>query len=54
MAQWFEKMLGAELVRTMQEGKQRIDLKLGGANIFIAPVATATAPMPHRHAVSWT
>ena len=38
MAQWFEKMLGAEVVRTMQQGAQRIDLKLGGANIFIAPV----------------
>ncbi|HEY2529458.1 MAG TPA: VOC family protein [Xanthobacteraceae bacterium] len=39
MAQWFEKMLGAEVLRTTQQGKPRIDLKLGGANIFIAPVA---------------
>src|SRR6202035_1437459 len=39
MAQGFEKMLGAEAVRTMQQGKPRSDLKLGGANIFIAPVA---------------
>ena len=39
MARWFEKMLGAEVVRSMQEGKPRIDLKIGGANIFIAPVA---------------
>jgi len=38
-AQWFEKMLGAEVIRTMQQGAPRIDLKLGGANIFIAPVA---------------
>jgi len=37
-AQWFEKMLGAEVIRTMQQGMPRIDLKLGGANIFIAPV----------------
>src|SRR5215471_7600521 len=37
-AQWYERMLGAEVVRTMQQGKPRIDLKLGGANIFIAPV----------------
>jgi len=37
-AQWFEKMLGAEVIRTMQQGAPRIDLKLGGANIFIAPV----------------
>ena len=40
MAQWFEQKLGAEVVRTMQQGKPRIDLKLGGANIFIAPVET--------------
>ena len=39
MAQWFEKTLGAEVLRTMQQGKPRIDLKIGGANIFIAPVA---------------
>jgi len=37
-AQWFERMLGAEVIRTMQQGQPRIDLKLGGANIFIAPV----------------
>src|SRR5206468_7668673 len=37
-AQWFERMLGAEVIRSMQQGKPRIDLKLGGANIFIAPV----------------
>ena len=37
-AQWYERMLGAEVIRTMQQGKPRIDLKLGGANIFIAPV----------------
>ena len=40
MAKWFEDKLGAEVVRTMQQGKPRIDLKLGGANIFIAPVET--------------
>ena len=38
-ASWFARMLGAEVIRTMQQGKPRIDLKLGGANIFIAPVA---------------
>ena len=40
MAQWFERMLGAQVLRSMQEGKPRIDLKVGGANVFIAPVAT--------------
>ena len=38
-AQWFERMLGAEVIRTMSQGKPRIDLKLGGAKIFIAEVA---------------
>jgi lactoylglutathione lyase len=53
MAKWFEEKLGAEVVRTMQQGKPRIDLKLGGASIFIAPVAdgdgTNVAPtIPYR------
>jgi len=39
MVRWFEQMLDAEIIRTMQQGKPRIDLKLGGANIFVAPVA---------------
>ena len=39
LAKWFESMLGAEIIRSMQQGQPRIDLKLGGANIFIAPVA---------------
>jgi lactoylglutathione lyase len=39
-AAWFERMLGAEVIRSTQQGKPRIDLKLGGANIFIAPVAS--------------
>lgn len=38
-ASWFEKMLGAEVIRSMQEGKPRIDIKLGGQKVFIAPVA---------------
>ena len=37
-AQWFEQMLGAEVIRTIVQGAPRVDLKLGGANIFIAPV----------------
>ena len=46
MAQWFERMLGAEIIRTMQQGKPRLDLKLGGANIFIAPVAAGDGVNP--------
>jgi catechol 2,3-dioxygenase-like lactoylglutathione lyase family enzyme len=53
MANWFESKLGAEIIRTMQQGKPRIDLKLGGANIFIAPVAPGdgvnTAPVTPYH-----
>ena len=37
-AQWFERMLGAEVTRSNQQGKPRIDIKLGGADIFLAPV----------------
>jgi lactoylglutathione lyase len=50
MAQWFEKMLGAEIVRTMPDGKPRIDVKLGGANIFIAESPDHNAPpeIPYR------
>ncbi|MGH6671369.1 MAG: VOC family protein [Xanthobacteraceae bacterium] len=53
MARWFEQMLGAEVVRSVQQGQSRIDLKLGGANIFIAPVkdgdGTNAAPAnPYR------
>ena len=38
MANWFEGMLGAEIKRSMQLGKPRIDIKIGGANIFLAEV----------------
>jgi catechol 2,3-dioxygenase-like lactoylglutathione lyase family enzyme len=31
-------MLGAQVIRSMVDGKPRIDLKLGGANVFIMPV----------------
>lgn len=38
-AQWFERMLGAEVIRSMQQGAPRIDLKVGGQFVFLAPVA---------------
>ena len=52
MAQWFERMLGAQVLRSTQQGKPRIDLKLGGANIFIAPLEpgkVVNPPPPHPH-----
>ena len=45
-AQWYERMLGAEVIRTMQQGAPRIDLKLGGANVFIAPVTAGDGVNP--------
>ncbi len=49
-AQWFERMFGAEVIRSTQQGKPRVDLKLGGAKIFIAQVnpgdGVSAAPVP--------
>ena len=45
-AQWFEKMLGAEITRSMQQGAPRIDMKIGGANVFIAPVTAGSGVNP--------
>ena len=47
-AQYFERMFGAEIIRTMQQGQPRIDLKLGGANIFVAlvPAGSKVNPQP--------
>jgi lactoylglutathione lyase len=38
-AAWFERIIGAQVIRSTVEGKPRIDLKLGGADVFIMPVA---------------
>lgn len=49
-AAWFERILGAQIIRSMQQGKPRIDLKLGGQKIFIMAVTpgdgVAPAPVP--------
>lgn len=46
-ARYYERMFGAEIVRTPQSnGTTRIDLKLGGADIFIAPVAPGSGVNP--------
>jgi lactoylglutathione lyase len=37
-AAFYERMFGAEVIRTMQQGKPRIDMKIGGADVFIAQV----------------
>lgn len=53
MAAWFEKVLGAEVIRTMQQGAPRIDLKVGGADVFVMPVkdgdgVNAAPKIPYR------
>jgi lactoylglutathione lyase len=45
-AAFYEKMFGAEVIRTMQQGKPRIDLKFGGADVFIAEVAPGSTVNP--------
>ena len=45
-AKWYERMFGTEVIRSMQQGKPRIDLKIGGANVFLAPVAPGEGVNP--------
>lgn len=45
-ALWFEEMLGAEVIRSMQQGQPRVDLKLGGIDIFLLPEGKDAAPAP--------
>jgi catechol 2,3-dioxygenase-like lactoylglutathione lyase family enzyme len=45
-AQYYERMFGAKVLRSMQDGKPRIDLKLGGVDVFIAPVASGDGVNP--------
>jgi catechol 2,3-dioxygenase-like lactoylglutathione lyase family enzyme len=45
-AAFYERMFGAEVIRTMQQGKPRIDLKVGGANVFIFPVVPGDKTNP--------
>jgi len=39
-------MLGAQVIRSMQQGKPRIDLRLGGADVSIMPVGTGDKVNP--------
>jgi len=38
MAQYYERMFGAEVLRSTQQGKPRVDLDLCGLKVFIAQV----------------
>ena len=45
-ARYYERIFGAEILRSMQEGKPRIDLKLGGLTIFIAEAGPGSGVNP--------
>ena len=45
-ATWFERVFGAEVIRSMQQGKPRVDLKLGGVEIVLAPLPPDAKPNP--------
>jgi lactoylglutathione lyase len=49
-ARYYEKMFGAEIIRSKQsDGRERIDLNLGGMTVFIAqadPDKIAAPPQP--------
>ena len=45
-AAFYERIFGAQIVRSMQNGKPRIDLKLGGVDVFIAPVTADSGVNP--------
>lgn len=44
-AAWYQKMFGAEVIRSVAAGKPRIDLKVGGADVFLMPVETVNTGM---------
>jgi catechol 2,3-dioxygenase-like lactoylglutathione lyase family enzyme len=37
-AAFYQRMFDAEIIRSVQEGQPRIDMKIGGQDVFIAPV----------------
>ena len=37
-AAYYERMFDAQIIRSMQDGQTRIDMKIGGQDVFIAPV----------------
>ena len=45
-AAYYERMFEAEIIRTRQDGATRIDMKIGGANVFIAPVTAGSGVNP--------
>jgi catechol 2,3-dioxygenase-like lactoylglutathione lyase family enzyme len=50
VAVWFKRMLDAEIIRSMQGDKPRVDVKLGGQMIFIMPVSPSDVRAAPEHA----
>lgn len=49
-ADWFGHMFGAEVIRSVVGGAPRVDVRLGGMDIFIAPAGSDAAAAPgHPH-----
>ena len=48
-ADWFGRMFGAEVIRSTVGGNPRVDVRLGGMDIFIAPAGNAAAAPFHPH-----
>jgi len=48
-ADWFGRMFGAEVIRSTVGGNPRVDVRLGGMDIFIAPAGNAAAAPAHPH-----
>jgi lactoylglutathione lyase len=45
-AAFYERMFEAKVIRSMQQGKPRIDLRVGGADVFIAEVPPGSKVNP--------
>lgn len=45
-AQFYERMFGAEVLRTVQQGKPRVDFDLGGLKVFIAQAGDKIGAAP--------
>jgi lactoylglutathione lyase len=41
-AAFYERMFDAQIIRSTQEGKPRIDMKIGGQAVFIAPIEASS------------
>lgn len=45
-AQWYERMFGARVIRSVVQGAPRVDLDLCGQTVFIAPINEANTATP--------